>query len=337
MVGAGVEVGGDRRRRLLDRAHPDDAAGQPFRTAGHEVGLVEPLPQPGVAVVRQARVDLQVLMGAAELFVIVDRGAPGLPGDHDGLLGDHPLVRAENLPGDRGLAGVHQVRVSTVGVGAGQLDHLGPQRRQQSGGPPGARFDHLRQRGHPVEIVAHGGQGFGVGSTEHVLDQRTVAHPEPEDEPARMKRRQGAPAALHRARDPGVDIGDAGAHHQTAGGGQERRRLHQAVLESDLGDEQRAVPEFLDLLRHLRGSLHRPGVTGPPDTDSGGKVDPGTLGTDFSHARLLCDRRGRDHPSAWPSGRAAPTAGSAPLTPLADCRHGQLRQLRPLHRLSHRR
>lgn len=60
MVGPGFQVGGHRCGGLIDRAQPDDATGQPVRTARNEVGLVEPLPEPGIAVVRQARIDLQV-------------------------------------------------------------------------------------------------------------------------------------------------------------------------------------------------------------------------------------------------------------------------------------
>ena len=71
MVRARLEVRSHRRRGLLHRTHANDAAGQPFRSAGGEVGLVEALPQPGVPVVRQARIDLQVQVRAAQLLGIV--------------------------------------------------------------------------------------------------------------------------------------------------------------------------------------------------------------------------------------------------------------------------
>ena len=53
VIGAGVEVRGDRGGGLLDRIHADDAAGQTLGAPGYEIGLVEALPDPGITVVRQ--------------------------------------------------------------------------------------------------------------------------------------------------------------------------------------------------------------------------------------------------------------------------------------------
>lgn len=65
-----------------------------------------------------------MLVRAAQLIGVV-------AADRHGLFGHDPLVLAEDLTGGARLLGQHQIRVGAVGVGAGQLDHLGPQRRQQ--------------------------------------------------------------------------------------------------------------------------------------------------------------------------------------------------------------
>ena len=60
---------------------------------------------------------------AAHLFI-------GVLAHNDGLFGDDPFVRTEDLPSDRGLGRSHQIGMRPVGVSARQLNHLGAQRRQ---------------------------------------------------------------------------------------------------------------------------------------------------------------------------------------------------------------
>ena len=109
VVGTGVEMRRHRCGGLLDGALPDDARGQPVGPAAHQVRFVEPLPQPRVAIVRQTRIDLEMHVRPTHLLL-------GALADDDGLLGNHPLVRPEDLARGRGLLRQHQVRVSTVGV-----------------------------------------------------------------------------------------------------------------------------------------------------------------------------------------------------------------------------
>ena len=123
MVGAGIQMRLHCGSGVLDAAHPDDRAGQPVRPASHQIGFVKALTQPRIPIVGQAAVDLQVIVCTAQLFLVITA-------DHHGLLGDDPLVRSQDRPGRRGGRRQHQVRVGAVGVAAGQLDHLGPQRRQ---------------------------------------------------------------------------------------------------------------------------------------------------------------------------------------------------------------
>jgi hypothetical protein len=73
-----------------------------------------------------------------------------------------------------------------VGRHTSQLGHPRPECSEQAEGPR-ALFQLGGDLVHASQVVAHRRQGLAVGAASTAFDERPVADPEPEDEPAWMK------------------------------------------------------------------------------------------------------------------------------------------------------
>ena len=165
MVSAGGQVFADAGQHRFGTRR-DDRRDQLVAAAARHVIVPEPEPAQVADVVRQ----LQVVLGV--------RAAGGLPraapGERHGLLRDQQGCRPEDRPRERRMGGRAEIRVRPEGAIPGQFEHLRPERRQD---------DRRPSRRQLAEELPHLRQGPDVGLARR-LDQRRVAHAEPENETA---------------------------------------------------------------------------------------------------------------------------------------------------------
>jgi hypothetical protein len=142
-------------------------------------------------------------------------GGGGVALQDRGLLGRQPRRRAELGVGLAGCSGVTRVGVGASARSAGQVEQLGPQRRQDAGRR--RRLD--RPRGGRVVHGVEVGAGLAGGVAADAVDQAGVADAQAEQEPVRVRPGEVSWAAMaNGSRGPGA--GDPGGGHRAGGGGE---------------------------------------------------------------------------------------------------------------------
>ena len=251
--GAGVAHGRHPGHDRILVAPGHDGVDEPVAAAVGEVLVLETEVAQVVGVVRQ---------------VHVDRGVPasGLAGrrgsaiEHDCQLDGDQRVGAEDGAGGHHVLRRHEVRVRPGRSIAGQTEHPGPQRREHAG------LDRER-RGGPVEaieVLDHLGVRLRVATGLAMIDQRRVAHAQPEQEPA-------LPVVAPPGRRPATSAASWSqtfrmpvATPMSVGGTQQHLDRGQHIA-PHVGDPQGAVAELVELGGQLRDQpADRRSATAPP-------------------------------------------------------------------------
>ena len=174
---------------------------------------------------------------------------------HDGVLHRQQALGTEELPGLRRVLGRNEVGVRS-GSARGEPQHARPQRGQDDRRRMRRARRFVRRGAEPLEVGLHRPHGRGVGLASHLLDQRAVAHAEPDDQTVRERLADGGHRGCRCHRIASPDAGHARAHGDAVRAAEQERGVGEGLLAPRLGDPDRAVAEAFDLGRGRR-SLRR--------------------------------------------------------------------------------
>ena len=161
----------------------------------------------------------------------------------------------------------HEIWMRSPGTVSGQLQHPGPERRQNSRWFL-ARRDSLERGGvHGIEVGAHGFERLAVFMAT-AQNQGGVAHPQAQQESIRKGFGERFLPGGHRTRIPRVDVRDAGGDDDTLGGRQQQRGVRECLPPHSLADpdsRKTHLIEFASGPARVSGRLVIEG--GGPDPD----------------------------------------------------------------------
>jgi hypothetical protein len=244
VVRAPVQVLPDpiERRRSPGR---DDRRDQPVTPPVREVGAAVAEPFQVAGVVRQPQVSLAVRAPGSQSLRRV-------PGERDRLLGHEQRRGAEYRPGERRVLGGSEIRMGSERLVARQPQHLRPEGREHDRRQLAVRSV-LRRVVEFVEELLHLLQRPLVGVPERG-DQRSVADPKPEYEPAGELPRQVFHLGTHPRGLPCPDVGDPGGDDQVLAAGEQRPKPCERVRRGVAAANPRGrEPGPLDRSRGRRG------------------------------------------------------------------------------------
>ena len=185
-------------------------------------------------------------MYAREVLAGDGAGPLGVVVEHDHDLGCEQRTVAQHTTCSRGVVRRHEVRMSTGGAVARQLEHPGSERGEHP------LVDRHRWVGdvERVEIGTHLGERALVHLTA-VRHRRLVADAEAEQEAVWMLAGQCGVTCRGLVRRVHPDVEDPSGDGGPSGGGKETGRVAEHVAAVTAGDPDRTEAEFVELGRGL--------------------------------------------------------------------------------------